>query len=172
MVGRVVEMNAPGVVERARVALEALGEAPVRRGSAPARRPRVLGHEAVGPLALGDVEVGGGLAAHALGEDAHHEQRVVADVPAHVHLVLGTKLRRVDLPRGLDLQHHVDDVSEARQRERARVEVLGAREAGEQIGEVRSRRIAVEREVMKARADHPLEEPSQLHTRAPASRRG
>src|SRR2546425_9378946 len=121
-------------------------EAPVERrpGAAGARAgPVVLGDEVIGALALVDVVAGRGGLLDALREDPRHEEREVADVPPHDHLALGLEVRRV-LPDRLRLEEHVHDGFEARRREALRVEVLGACETGEEIGEIRRGRIVAQ----------------------------
>jgi hypothetical protein len=125
----------------------------------------MLGDELVGALALRDVERRALLPLHPLREDPRHEQRVVPDVSADADLVLGTELRNVGLPRALDLEHHVDDALESRQAEPPWVEILGSRESCQEIGQVRDGGVSVEREIMEARAERPIEEASQLHRR-------
>src|SRR5712691_2923775 len=82
MLGVLEEMHAARVVEGARVVLEALGETTVGRRGRGGAGARVLRHEAVGLLAARDVVPRGGETLHALAEYPHHEEGVVADVPA------------------------------------------------------------------------------------------
>src|SRR5712692_9549031 len=82
MLGVLEEMHAARVVEGARVVLEALGQTTIGRRGSRGAGARVLRHEAVGLLAARDVVSRGGETLHALAEHPHHEQGVVADVPA------------------------------------------------------------------------------------------
>src|SRR5207247_537047 len=161
----VVEVDLVCVLEHGHVALEAVGEPSVERraGAARARaRAVVLGDEGVGALALVDVVAGRGGLLDALREDPGHEECEVADVPSHDHLALGLEGRPV-LPDGLCLEEHVHDRLEARHREPPRVEIVGAREAREEIGEVRRGGIVAQGQVAEARSDRPTEELPELH---------
>src|SRR5262245_66524812 len=105
---RFEKVHAARVVEGTRVALEALGETPVRDGGVTGRGPRVLRDEAIGMLPLGDVEARARCALHALREDAGHEEGVVAAVAPHRHLVLGADVWWVGLPRRVGRGPRVD----------------------------------------------------------------
>src|SRR5437667_6527241 len=160
------EVDPARVVEGARIALEPVGEPPIERrrvGGGPRARAAVLGHEVVGALALGDVVAGGRGTLDALAKDAGHEQREVADVPAHRDLVLRLEVLRI-FPDRLRLEQQIDDGLEPRHHHAAGVEVLGACEARQQVDEVRRGRIVVERQVVEARPERPIEEGAQLHS--------
>ena len=152
------EVDVARVVERSRVRLEPIREPAEDRRLAPSARAFVLGDELVRALSLGDVEAGARDALHALAEHAGHEHRVVADVPADQDLVLRLEGRRVLAPDVLDLEQHVDHALEPRQSPPARIHVLGAGEAGQQIGQVLGRGIVAEREVPEARSNRAIEE--------------
>ena len=123
----------------------------------------------VGALALGDVERMAGQALHPLAENAGHEHRVVTDVPAHRHFVLGPERRRVLLPGRLDLEEHLDDGLQTGQGDARGKEILGAGEAREEIGEIRRRRLVLDGEIVERRSHRPIEEASQLHELPPSS---
>src|SRR4030095_10036480 len=84
------EVDATGVVERARVGFEPVREATEdrRRGRRARARggPAVLGHELVRSLALADVVPDRRGSLDALVKDAGHEEREVADVLGDVEL--------------------------------------------------------------------------------------
>src|SRR5882672_5232983 len=84
-------------------------DAPGARRSARGARARMLLHEAVGLLAARDVVPRGGETLHALAEYPHHEEGVVADVPADGQLLLGLEIRGVLAPHRLRVEEHVHD---------------------------------------------------------------
>src|SRR2546425_12915232 len=73
--GALGEVDAARVVQRAGIALEALGQPSGRRRGPAGADPGVLGDEAVGGVGLGDVGAGAGHALGARAEDAGHGQR-------------------------------------------------------------------------------------------------
>src|SRR6266850_221719 len=99
----------------------------------------------------------------ALAEDAGHEERVVADVAAHIDLALGAKVRGGLVPCGLRFEQEIDHRLQPRGRHAGREEPLGAGEAREEIAEVGGHGLVVEREITKARPDCPIEESPKLH---------
>src|SRR5262249_32644970 len=125
------EVDPPRIVERARIAFESVGEAPEqrRRGRrlGARGRPPMLGHEVVRALSLAHVVTDRRSALDALAEDTGHEQREVADVLRHRHLVLGLEVRSI--PGGAGFQQHLHDGFKAWDRGAPRVEVFGPREA-------------------------------------------
>jgi len=160
------EVDPARVVEGSSVALELVGEPAIerRRGGGGTRaRTAVFGHEVVSAFALGDVVAGGRCALDTLAKDAGHEQREIADVPAHRDFVFRLEVRRI-FPDRLPLEEQIDDGLEPWHHEAAGIEVLGAREASQQVGEVRRGRIVAERQVVEARPERPIEEAAQLHT--------
>src|SRR6266571_155508 len=66
-------------------------------------------------------------------------------------------------PRGLALEQHVHDGLETQHGVAVRMEVLGAREAREQVAQVGRDGSVVERQVVEARPYRALEEPFELH---------
>src|SRR5947209_1980074 len=142
VLGVIEEMHAARVVEGARVVLEALGETTVGRRGSRRASARMLRHEVVSLLASRDVVARGGETLHALTEYPHHEEGVVADVPPEGQLLLGLEIRGVLTPRRLRLEEHIHDRLEPGHRASGRVELIGAREPGEQIGEVAGHGIA------------------------------
>lgn len=160
-------MHAPRVIERACVTLEAVGESAEQRAAGWAHGPRagavVLGHEAIGTLALRHVVGRGGDLLHALAEDAEHEHGVVADVPAHGHLAIRCEPRVV--PERLRLQQEIDDTLQTLTRDAARKELLGAGEASQEVGQVRDGRVVVEGQVAEACSERVIEEAPKLHER-------
>src|SRR5262249_31283279 len=91
------------------------------------------------------------------------EQRVVADVSPDVDLMLRTEVGRVDIPRSLRLQHHVDDRLEPRHARPPRKEILDADEASEEIAQIGRRRVAREREIVETRTDRRIEKAPKPH---------
>src|SRR5215831_9344268 len=160
------EMDAPRVVEGAGVALEPVREPPEKwrdgRRALARGRPAVLGHEMVGTLALADVVADRRNLLDALAEDASHEEREVADVLGHRHLVLGLEVRAV--PGGAGLEQQVHDRLEPGNRRPARVQVLDPREARQQIGEIRRGRVVADGQVVEARPERTIEKRAKLHT--------
>src|SRR6266478_3692710 len=136
VLGVIEEMHAARVVEGARVVLEALGETTVGRHGSRRASARVLRHEVVSLFAARDVVARGGETLHALTEHPHHEEGVVADVPPDGQLLLGLEIRGVLTPRRLRLEEHIHDRLEPGHRASGRVELIRAREPGEQVGEV------------------------------------
>jgi len=84
-------------------------------------------------------------------------------VAPHGDLALGRE--RGVLPEGLCLEEQVDDGLEALTGDAAGKELLGAREACEEVGEVAGRRLVVERQIAEARPHGAVEEAAKLHER-------
>src|SRR2546425_4231138 len=92
------EVDPARVVEGSSVALELVGEPAIERrrgGSGTRARTAVLGHEVVSAFTLGDVVAGGRCGLDTLAKDAGHEQREIADVPAHRDFVFRLEVRRI-----------------------------------------------------------------------------
>ena len=123
----------------------------------------MLGHEVVRALSLADVVADRGGTLHTLAEDPGHEKSEVPDVPRHRHLMLGLEVRSV--PGGARFQQQVHYGLQARDRGAPRVQVLGPREAGQQVGEVRRGRVVTDGQVVEARSNRPLEKGAKLHIR-------
>src|SRR5438132_13415201 len=165
--GAGAEVDAAGVVERARVALEAVGEPAEERATGGTHGARagavVLGDVAIRARALRHVVAARRHALDPLAEHAEHEQRVVADVASHGDLALGREPAL--LPERLRLEEEVDDGLETLTGDAAGEELLGAREACEEVGEVAGRRLVVERQIAEARPHGAVEEAAKLHKR-------
>ena len=81
-------------------------------------------------------------------EEPEHEQGVVADVAPQRPLVLGGEARIGPVPHALDLEQGIGHRVEAPARQGVDgAEGLGAREAGQEVGEVAGGARVVEREV-------------------------
>src|SRR5215470_4654087 len=116
----------------------------------------------VGALALADVVPDRRGLLDALAEDPGHEEREIPDVLGHRDLVLGLEVGAI--PGGAGLEKHVHDRLEPRNGRAARVQVLGPREARQQIGEIRRGRIVADGQVVEARPDRTIEKRAKLHT--------
>ena len=117
----------------------------------------------IGSLPLADVVGGAHPALDVLAEQPGHEQRVVTHVLPHPPLPEWVEVRCPEIPGALGLDQEARDrIEGAAGRVADRVELVRAREAGEQRGKVSPLGRPAEAQVAERLANNALEETRQL----------